>query len=344
MLKTPTIACVLMAAALATACGADEHSDGEPRSARTDTTRASNDSTARESLQAERTHANFQCDSADANRPDKPRQEEVGGTIPPAVPRRTCTLPQRGCVAAPGNESVVIPPAPGVAISGVTKTSIDVAYDLGSDLGDCQPSRLRVTVHTTISGLPPFGDDYPVPGQNGTLRIEVTQLPGDIDYGPPDILVVSSATEEGLTSEAASVGLPSPEGERRLSDVHVRRIEARREACRADIDDRTSCEMGGLHPVSGPVTEATTADLTRSVRDSLEAYGGFPILHLKCFNGTRCDAAFEVSSRRLEMSYRIQALKSVATCWELTAFHVTRPVPELGNFAAPLPSRGCVDR
>ncbi len=102
--------------------------------------------------------------------------------------------------------------------------------------------------------------------------------------------------------------------------------------------------MGGLQPVSGPVTAATPAELTRSVRDSLEAYSGMSILRVKCVNGTRCDAAFTIGGHRLEMSYGIQALKSVPTCWELTAFRVTHPVPELGNFAAPLPNRGCVDR
>lgn len=102
--------------------------------------------------------------------------------------------------------------------------------------------------------------------------------------------------------------------------------------------------MGGLQPVSGPVTEATPAELTRSVRRSLEAHGGFSILHVKCVNGTRCDAEFAIGERRLDMSYRIEALRSVPTCWELTGFRVTRPVPELGNFAAPLPNSGCVDR
>jgi hypothetical protein len=183
-----------------------------------------------------------------------------------------------------------------------------------------------------------------VSGLTGTLRIEPRQLPGNIDYGPPDMLVISSATDGGRTSEAARVRLPPQEGERRLSDAQVRRIKARREACRANIDDRTTCEMGGLHPVSGPVTEATPAELARSVRDSLEAHGGFSILYVKCVNGTRCDAAFTTGRHRLDMSYRIQALKSVPACWELTAFRVTRPVPELGNFAAPLPNRGCVDR
>jgi hypothetical protein len=317
MLKTLTIVCFLTAVVLAAACGADE---------------------------AERTNADFKCDPADANRPDKPREGEVAGTIPPAVPRRTCTLPQRGCAVAPTDASVVRPPPPGVAISRVTKTAIDVAYDLGSDLGECRPRHLRVTVHTTISGFPPFGDDYPVSDLTGTLRIERKELPGNIDYGPPDLLVVTSATKEGLASRAASIGLPPPEGERRLSDAEVRRIKARREACRADIDDRTSCVLGGLHPVSGPVTEATPKELARSVRDSLEAHGGFSIIRVKCVNGTRCDATFTLSEHRLEMSYRIQALKSVPTCWELTAFRVTRPVPELGNFAAPLPSQGCVDR
>ena len=231
-----------------------------------------------------------------------------------------------------------------MAISQVTKTSIDVAYDLGSDLAECQPSRLRVAAHTTISGLPPVADDHPVSGLTGKLRIELTRRPGDTDYGPPDVLSVSSAMERGLTSESARVGLSPPEGKAHLSAAEARRIKAHREACRADIGDRTICETGAPHPVSGPVTDAMPAALTRSVRESLEAYGGMTILHLKCFNGTRCDAAFTVGRHRLEMSYRIQALKSVPTCWELTAFRVTRPVPELANFAAPLPNQGCVDR
>lgn len=104
--------------------------------------------------------------------------------------------------------------------------------------------------------------------------------------------------------------------------------------------------MGSLHLASGPVTEATAADLTRSVRESLEGTAGanVELIHLKCFNGTRCDAAFAFSGHPLEMSYRVEAVQSVPTCWELTAFRVTRPVPELGNFAAPLPNSGCTDR
>jgi hypothetical protein len=234
---------------------------------------------------------------------------------------------------------------PGVGVRRVTSNSIDVVYDLGSGLGECEPQRLRVTVHTTISGLAPSGGDYPVSGRSGTLRIERKQLPGSTDYGPPDMLAVSAISERGLSSESARVRLPAPEGER-LSDAEARQIKARRESCRADIDDRTSCEMGGLHAVSGPVTAVTPTKLARSVRASLEAYGGAQntILRVNCSTGTRCDALFTVSGRRLEMSYRIQALKSVPTCWELTAFQVTRPVPELGNFAAPLPNQGCVDR
>jgi hypothetical protein len=334
--------CVVMAAVLATGCGVDKDADGTSGSARTDTTQASADSTAPALPPAEATNARFTRDPADAKRPAKPR-EEVAGVSPPAIPRRTCTLPQRGCVTASGDEDFAKPPAPGVDISRVTETSIDLVYDLGSDLGGCQPSRLTVAVYTTISGLPPTVDDYPVSGLTGTLRIEPRALPGDVDFGPPDILFISSETAEGLSSESASVALPAPEGEAHLSAAEARRIKADREACRADIGDRTTCEMGGLHPVSGPVT-ATPAELRRSVRTSLEAYGGFSILHVKCVNGTRCDAAFAIDKRRLDMSYRIEALVSVPTCWELTAFSVTRPVPELSNLAAPLPNRGCVDR
>jgi hypothetical protein len=231
-----------------------------------------------------------------------------------------------------------------VHISRVRKTSIDLVYDLGSDLGECQPSRLTVAVYTTVSGLTPSVDDYPVSDLTGTIRIEPRPLPGDVDFGPPDILFVYSYTEEGLRSESASVGLPPPEGEAHLSAAEARRIKAHREACRADIGDRTTCKMGGLHTVTGPVTEATSAELTRSVRDSLRADGGFSILRVKCVNGTRCDAAFAIGDRRLDMTYRIEALDSVPTCWELTAFSVTRPVPDLANFAAPLPNSGCVDR
>ena len=199
--------------------------------------------------------------------------------------------------------------------------------------------------------MPPYGSDYPVSGRTGTLQVERKQLPGNVDYGPPDLLVVSSTAENGLRSEPASVGLPPPESERALSDAERRQIAAQREACRADIDDRTSCEMGGAHPVSGPVTSgpvtaATTAELTRSVRQTLEGTAGanVELIRLRCFNGTRCKAAFAFSNYPLEMTYRVEALKAVPTCWELTAFRVTRPVPQLGNFAAPLPSRGCTDR
>jgi hypothetical protein len=239
-----------------------------------------------------------------------------------------------------------MPPAPGVDVSRVTKSAIEVVYDLGSDLGECEPSQIRVTVHTTSSGLAPYGDDYPISGHKGTLRIEREQLPGSIDYGPPDLLAVSSTTDDGFSSESARVGLPPAGGERRVSDAARRRIAARREACRANIDDRTSCRMGGLHAVFGPVTAATTAELTRSVRESLvgTAGAGVELIRLRCFNGTRCEAAFDFSGYPLEMSYRVEALQSVPTCWELTAFRVTRPVPQLGNFAAPLPNSGCTDR
>jgi hypothetical protein len=103
---------------------------------------------------------------------------------------------------------------------------------------------------------------------------------------------------------------------------------------------------GRASPGLGPGHAATTAELTRSVRETLEgtAGAGFELIHLKCFNGTRCDAAFGLTPYLLEMSYRIQALQSVPTCWELTGFRVTRPVPELGNLAAPLPNSGCADR
>jgi hypothetical protein len=231
-----------------------------------------------------------------------------------------------------------------VRVVRVTQAAIDIAYKLGTDLSECQPETLSVAVYVTISGLPPHVERHRVSSASGYLQIKLSRPPGTEDYGPADLLMVSSDMETGLAGEAARVALPPPEGERRLSAAQIRRIKARREGCRANIDDRTSCEMGGLHSVSGPVTEATPAQLTRSVRDSLEAYGGFSVLHVKCVHGTRCDGAFTIGGRRLEMSYRIQALKSVPTCWELTAFRVTRPVPELGNFAAPLPNQGCADR
>src|SRR5215211_5315626 len=263
MLKTAPAVCVLVTAALAAGC-ADGGGDSEAQSGRTGTTQVSDDSKA----QASRARGPvLNCNPADANRPDRPRGEEVTGTIQPPLPRRTCTLPQRGCVAASGHQDLRLPPTPGVSIRLVTNSSIDVVYDLGSDLGECQPRRLRVTVHTTISGLPPYGADYPVSGQTGTLRIRRKRLPGSTDYGLPDMLAVSAITERGLSSESARVRLLAPKGER-LSDAEARRIKARRESCRADMDDRTSCEMGGLHPVSGPVTAATAAQLARSVRDS----------------------------------------------------------------------------
>jgi hypothetical protein len=142
--------------------------------------------------------------------------------------------------------------------------------------------------------------------------------------------------------------LPPGEGEAPLSDAERRQIATRREACRADIDDRTKCvlDRGVLHPVSGPVTEATAAELAQSVRRSIEGdlSAGFEIVYLKCFNGRRCDAGFGLTPYLLEMSYRVEALQAVPTCWELTAFSVTRPVPELGGLAAPVPHSGCTDR
>jgi hypothetical protein len=246
-------------------------------------------------------------------------------------------------VTAPGHEDLAVTPAPGIEVVRVTKTAIDVAYDLGAELGECEPAVLRATVYTTVSGLPPSGDDFPVSGRTGTIHITPMKPPLGADYGPPDILFISSNTDSGLRSEIAGVGLPAPEGERRLSRAEVRRIEARREACRGDINDRTYCRMRTQLPTSGPVTKATPAEFTRSVRKSLGTYGGFTITRLECRNGTRCDAAFALGhGRRLEMSYSIEALKSSPTCWALTAFRVVHPVPDLGNFAAPLPSRSCI--
>ena len=120
------------------------------------------------------------------------------------------------------------------------------------------------------------------------------------------------------------VRLPAPEGER-LSDAEARRIKARRDGVVRTSTIARAARWAGF-AVSGPVTSATPAQLARSVRDSLEAYGGAQntILRVNCFDGTRCDAVFTISGRRLEMSYRIQALKSVPTCWELTAFQVVR--------------------
>jgi hypothetical protein len=288
--------------------------------------------------------AAFDCHPADANRPDHPRGDQVGSVIPAPVPRRTCTLPQRGCLDA-RQQGILYPPAPGIVVSSVTTTAIEVTYDLGSDLDDCEPNELRVTVDTTISQLPPFGDDFPVTDQRGTLRIERRELPGNVDYGPPDILAVSSTTADGRRSDSARVALPPADGERRLSATQRQRINAHFEACRAVIGARTNCQMGAMHPVSGPVA-GTTADFTRSVRLYLErtSGAGFELTRLRCFDNTRCDATFSTGSGRLDMSYRMAALKSVPTCWELTAFSVTRPIPELDNIAAPLPSSGCTDR
>ena len=324
----------VLAALAVTACQ-DRDRSSSAGSGNTKTTPAAEAAKSSSSTQ----RGSFKCDPADANRPDKPRGKMVAGTIPAPVPRRTCTLPQRGCVTGPGGESVVVPPAPGIDIARVT-TSIEVAYDLGADLDECQPSQVRVTVHTTVSGSPPYGDAHPVSGRTGTLRIARQELPGNVDYGPPDMLVVSSTTARGFSSGSAIVRLPPPEGEQRLSDAEVRRIEARREACRADIGDRTTCRQGARVPVSGPVTKGTTTDLERSVRASLRAHA-YKVLDLECFNGTRCDAAFTTGSYRFEMSYQIRALKSVPTCWELTAWSVTRPVPELDGIAAPIPPSGC---
>jgi hypothetical protein len=78
------------------------------------------------------------------------------------------------------------------------------------------------------------------------------------------------------------------------------------------------------------------------VRDSLEAYGGMQIISLSCSGGSRCEATFAVGGQTLGMRYGIAALESAPRCWEVTAFEVTQPVPELGGFAAPLPNRGCV--
>ena len=328
MLRKFILVCALTGAALVTACGGgDEDSAGGPQPATTET-------------------AGFACDPADANRPDKPRRQEVAGVVAAAVPRRTCTVPQRGCVAVSADGDVVAPPAPGIDVARVTKTWIDLVYDVGIDLEQCQPTRLSVTVRNTVSSLPTAGsDDYPVSGRTGQVRVKLLQIPGAPDEGPPDLLVASSYTDNGLRSSTASIGLPPPEGGRRLTDAEVRRIEARREACQGNINDRTTCRRhGALHPLSGPVTAATPAELTRSVRRSLEANGGMTVLRLKCVAGTRCDAAFDVSGRRLEMSYRVQALKGTPTCWEVTKWSVIRPVPALGGFAAPIPSRGCVDR
>lgn len=339
--------CVVVAVALANGCG-DEGSDKGAPLTGNGAVQARGDSPNHRRDTPER--AGFECDPAEASRPDKPRGKAVAGVTAPPIPRRTCTLPQNGCVAPRGRAGPSSPPVPGVKVSRVTEHSIEVVYNVGSDLSACQPAQLRVTVHTTASGLPPYGDDYRVSGPTGRLRVERKRVSRDTDYGPPDILVVSSETAKGLSSESATVGLPPPRDEKRLSDAEARRITARREACRADINDRTSCSMGARVPVSGPVTQGTPRALSRSVRQSLGAYGGgFTIRRLKCVNrtsATRCDVAFTTSDgrHRLEMSYDIQALKSAPTCWQLSAFRVTRPVPKLGGFAAPLPNRGCADR
>jgi hypothetical protein len=291
-----------------------------------------------------RAAAELGCDAADARRPDKPR-ENVAGTSAPAVPRRTCTLPQTGCVTPQGTERAA-PPTPGVRVVRVTRAAIEIAYDVGTDLRACRPDALSVAVYVTASGLSPDVHRHSLSGSRGSVRIKPSRPPGTPkEYGPADVLMVASNTDEGMRSEHARVRIPPPKGEQGLSAAEERRVKARRQACRPDINDRTNCNVDARSPVSGPVTQGSAADLTRSVRESLETHGGFSILRLKCFKGSRCDAAFAFGTRRrrLEMSYRIEAVKSAPACWELTGFRVTRPVPEYGNFAAPLPSQGCVE-
>jgi hypothetical protein len=231
-----------------------------------------------------------------------------------------------------------------VRLVRVTRGSVVIGFDLGRDVGECRPTGLRVAVTLTLSGLPPHVESYPVSSPTGSLRVKLTRPPGTRKYGPADVLTVTATTAAGASSEAARIGLRPPAGERPLSNAQVRRIKAQREACRADINDRTTCRFGGLHPVSGPVTRATLPDLARSVRRGLTAYGGLSILRVNCSDGARCDAVIRISRHRLEMSYRIEALKHAPTCWELTGFTVTRPVPDAGGLAAPLPHQGCVDR
>jgi len=332
---------VLSLAALS-ACADDEERSSADRARTTSSPgvakTTSSEETAKRSSSPER--VSFECDPADANRQDEPR-ENVAGINFPAVPRRTCTLPQEGCVA-PRSVDFLVPPAPGVDVVRVTRTAIDLAYSLGTDLSKCRPNTLSVGVSVTHSGLPPDVQDYPLSSSIGSLKIKPSRPRGTEDYGPADVLIAASMIEAGFRGEIARVRLPPPEGDHPLSNSEIRRIATRRAACRPDIADRTSCRQGAQNAVSGPVTRGTAADLTRSVRRSLEADSGLKITDLECFNGARCDAAFTTGRYRLKMSYQIRALKSASTCWELTAWRVTRPVPNPENIVAPLPSRGCV--
>ena len=281
----------------------------------------------------------FGCDPADAARPDEPRRE-VAGVTAPAVPRRSCTVPQHGCVAVP-NIGRQAPPAPGVRVSRVTRDEIEIEYDVGSELGDCRPVAIAAAVYTTVSGGTPQVEQSRIGSQTGSIHIEVRHIPGMEKYGPPDMVFVSSYTGTGLRGTPASVRVPPPDGEPQLSDEEKEQLYAHREACRADIDDSTSCELETMNPTSGPV-KAAPAEFSRSVQDSLAASGGMRIVSLQCFAGSRCNATFDVDGHTLGMSYRMEALVgSRPDCWELTAFAVTQAVPELAGLAAPLPTRGC---
>jgi hypothetical protein len=282
----------------------------------------------------------FACNPSDASRPDK-AQQEIAGYIPPPLPRRSCTLPQRGCTASARGGA--LPPPPGVRVASVTARSVHVVYNVGSELEACQPVQLVVSVDTSIDSLPPWGQNYPVSSSTGTLDVKPTRVRGS--RGPADILSVSSLPAKGGTSEAARVRLPPPRGEKPLSDAAVRRIEAHQEACRPDLNDRTTCREGSLHPVAGPLRDVRMADLARSVRDSALAEGGsFHVVSFGCVGGARCEAVLVDGPHRIAMTYYVQALRSVPTCWESTGFKVTRPAPALGSIVAPLPTQGCVDR
>jgi hypothetical protein len=98
----------------------------------------------------------FACNPSDESRPDK-AQREIAGYIPPPLPRRSCTLPQRGCTASATGGA--LPPPPGVRVASVTARSIHVVYNVGSELDACQPVQLVVGVDTSIDSLPPWGQN-----------------------------------------------------------------------------------------------------------------------------------------------------------------------------------------
>jgi hypothetical protein len=89
---------------------------------------------------------------------------------------------------------------------------------------------------------------------------------------------------------------------------------------------------------------ASPAALTQSVARSLAGDTSMRVLRIRCVTRSLCKAAFDVQGDRLEMEYRVGARISTPTCWVLTEFSVTRPVPRREMTTAPLPKDGCTDR